>query len=273
MLFLHSKHITDLYCLVDDVLHDIEKPMRVGRPPLLSPSELVTALIWNSLTVRSKTLRGIHVWLCLYHQAEFPKIPGYSAFVAECHAALPLLLAVLQALLVDTAAVRILDSTMLPVCKHHRANSHRVAKGIARFGKNHQGWHYGFKLHASVDMDGRLAGIFFTPANESDSQMMPRILNRHTRLAVGDTSYGAKVMGRRIWEEYGTVVIAPPHPSQKRKLMATWQHLLLEYRSKIESAFDLLKEHLHFVSSFPRSVAGYLLHYVRVLSGYQVQAL
>ena len=273
MLSLQREHITNLYCLVDDLVKELGRPPHMGRPSLLSPSELVTALVWNSLTVRSKTLKDIHEWLRLYHQADFPKIPKYSAFVDQCHRELPLLLHVLRELLRTEAPVRIMDATMLPVSKRHRADFHKVAKGVAAWGKNHQGWHYGFKLHASVDMKGRLSRIALTPASVYDAQMMPAILDKHTKVAVGDTLYGASVMGRRIFEEYGTIVIAPPFPSQKRKLMARWQHFLLEYRSKIESVFDYLKEHLHLVSSFPRSVRGYLLHYVRVLLGYQMQVL
>jgi hypothetical protein len=148
-----------------------------------------------------------------------------------------------------------------------------VAKGIAQFGKNHQGWHYGFKLHASIDFEGRLSQVALTPANVYDAQMMPNILNEYAKVAVGDTLYGAKVMGKIIFERYGTIIIAPPFPKQRKKVMAKWQHDLLEYRSKIESVFDYLKEHLGLVSSFPRSIGGYLLHYLMVLVGYQVLCL
>lgn len=55
--------------------------------------------------------------------------------------------------------------------------------------------------------------------------------------------------------------------------MTKWQHWLLKTRTKIESVFDYLKEHLHLVSSFPRSVPGYFFHCLRILSGYQVLAL
>jgi Transposase DDE domain len=273
MLSLQREHITNLYCLVDDFTREIERSPHTGRPSLLSPAELATALVWNSLTVRSKTLKDIHAWLRLYHQADFPKIPKYSAFVDQCHKELPLLLRILRELLATGAPIRIMDATMLPVSKPHRADSHKVARGIAAFGRNHQGWHYGFKLHASVDIYGRLCRIALTPASVYDAQMMPKILDKKTKVAVGDTLYGARVMGRRIFEEYGTIVSAPPFPKQQKKLMARWQHFLLEYRPKIESVFDYLKEHLHLVSSFPRSVGGYLLHYARVLLGYQIWTL
>ncbi len=165
-----------------------------------------------------------------------------------------------------------MDSTVLPVCKRHRADSHKVCRNIADFGKNHQGWHYGFKLHMSVDPHGKLCGLAFTPASHSDTQQIPKILNEQTRIAVGDTLYGARVMREYIWKHYGTIIIAPPYPQQRKKLMAPWQQRLLSLRSKIECVFDMLKEHLNLVSSFPRSVSGYLLHYVRILLGYQIMA-
>ena len=103
--------------------------------------------------------------------------------------------------------------------------------------------------------------------------MMPKILNEHCEIAVGDTLYGASVMGNVIRKKYGTVIIATPHPKQRRKIATSWQIMLLNQRSKIESVFDYLKEHLHLVSSFPRSVAGYVLHYLRILLSYQIMAL
>lgn len=173
----------------------------------------------------------------------------------------------------DKAPVRFMDSTMVPVCKIYRAGSHKVSKNIAQFCKNHQGWHYGFKLHASVDNQRRFCGLALTPANVHDAQMMPNILHEKTRFAVGDGAYTARVMREHIWEIYGTIIVSPPHPKQKRKVIALWQHLLLTTRPKIESVFDYLKEHMNLVSSFPNSVNGYLLHYVRILLSYQILAL
>lgn len=271
MASLEKHHIIDLYCLIEDLL-PVEKASS-GRPPILSRTEVVTILIWHSLLQRDKTLKEIHQNISLYHKDDFPRIPSYSTFVQECHRVFPLLVIILRECLNDTASARILDSTFLPVCKYQRADSHKVAKNLASFGKNHQGWHYGFKLHASIDTKGRLSGVFFTPANIHDIHGMKKILNENCRVAVGDTLYGARVMGRQVFEEYGTIIIAPPHPKQRRKIATDWQNALLSIRSKIESAFDVLKEHMHLVTSFPRSVRGYFLHYVRILIGYQLSRL
>jgi hypothetical protein len=270
MLFLSSHHIVDLYCWVDQ--HIEKTPYCTGRPALLSETEVITILIWNTIVLKQKTLKDIHTMMSTYHSNDF-HLPKYSAFVHHCHSALPEMITLLESLLCDTEPIRIMDATMLPVSKPHRADSHKVAKDIAQFGKNWQGWHYGFKLHASIALDGRLCALMLTGANIYDAQVMPKLLNQHCTLAVGDTLYGAKVMGKIIKEKYGTVIIAPPWPTQKQKVSTPWQIDLLNQRSKIESMFDYLKEHLHLVSSFPRSVGGYVLHYVRILLSYQIMAL
>lgn len=272
MLFLYSHHIVDLYCWIDDL---IEYPVdrKVGRPLLLSDAEIVTVLVWNALVLHQKTLKDLHAFVSMYHASDFPRFPKYSGFSAACHRALPRCLEMLHLLLDTSAPIRIMDATMLPVCKLHRVDHHKVAKNIAQFGKNWQGWHYGFKLHASITPTGILSGIALTPANIHDAQMEYLLLNESCHIAVGDTLYGARVTRERMWRRYGTVIIAPPHPKQKRKIATPWQIELLDIRSKIESVFDYLKEHLHLVTSFARSVNGYLLHYVRILLGYQIMAL
>lgn len=272
-LSLHPNNIVDLYCSVDDFLPTKLPKLRGGRPQKLTDSELVTILLWNALAVKQKTIKDLWLWMSFYHRRDFPKMPKYRGFLAHCHRVLPRMIKLLQQLLCDTEPLRFLDSTMLPVCKLKRADRHRVAAGIADFGKNHQGWHFGFKLHMSIDPQGRLCGFVITPANEHDAQKMPHLVNRYTKIAVGDTLYGASVMGRILWEQFGTIVVAPPHYKQKKKLMTEWQFILLNMRSKIESAFDYLKEHLHLVTSFPRSPLGYLLHYIRILLGYQIRCL
>src|ERR1035438_4546090 len=259
MLFLYSHHIVDLYCWVDDLVeYPVERKM--GRPRSIEDAEIITILVWNAVVLRQKTLKDLHRFIAMYQRQDFPTFPKYGGFVARCHHALPQCFELLTLLLDTNAPVRIMDSTMLPVCKLHRADSHRVAQPVARFGKNWQGWHYGFKLHASINMNGVLAGIALTPASVYDAQMEHLLLNKNCRIAVGDTLYGARVMRERMWRRYGTVVIAPPYPKPTRKIATPWQIDLLNIRSKIESVFDYLKEYLHLVTSFARSIDGYLLH-------------
>lgn len=264
---LQKHHIVDLFVWVDDMLPTEIKP---GAKSVLRDSELLTILIWDGLCEPHKNLSAVYTWITREYGDCFPKLPKYQNFVAHVHRLLPKLVWFLQTLLATDAPLRFADSTMLPVCKPVRANRHKVAKAVADFGKNWQGWHYGFKLHAAIDHKNRLAALVFTPANEHDNQVMERLVNDQTRLLVGDSHYGGSIMRKRLWKKHKTIVIAPPHHTQRKKLATEWQMLLLRLRPKIEAAFGVLKEQHHLATSYPRSVRGYFVHYVRVLLGYQM---
>lgn len=268
---IQKHHIVDLFVWVDDTLKALNKPAKTGRPPVLSDSELLTVLIWDGLTEGHRTLRQLYDWINREYKDCFPRLPAYQNFIAQCQRNLDNLVFLLSLTLRSAAAVRFCDSTMLEVCKLQRAKQHKVAKAAAAYGYNHQGVHYGFKLHAAIDVNNRLAATVFTPADRYDGQLLERLVNKHTRLAVGDSHYGGSVERKRAWQRFGVIVVAPPHHKQKRKLMAGWQKQLLGLRSKIEASFDELKEHLGLVTSFPRSIKGYFVHYLRVLLGYQMR--
>lgn len=267
MRALQRQYIVDVFVLVDDSLPKQVKP---GARSVLTDSELLTILIWDGLTEPHKNLSAIYNWIEREYRDCFPKLPKYQNFVAHVHRLLPQMVWTLQSLLVCNASLRFADSTMLPVCKPVRADRHKVTKGVAAFGRNWQGWHYGFKLHAAIDHKNRLAALVFTPANEHDNQVMEHLVNDSTKVLVGDSHYGGSVMRKRLWKKHKTVVIAPPHHTQRKKIATGWQMLLLHMRPKIEATFGKLKETRFLVTSFPRSVAGYFTHYVRVLLGYQV---
>jgi hypothetical protein len=270
MLFLRSQDITEIYVLVDDLVPKQTKNLKGGRPPILKSSEIVTILIWNVLTVQQKTLKSLYRWIHCYHATDFSNLPTYNGFLAEVHRSFSLCLEVLSHFMKMQTPIRFMDSTMLPVCSLRRAKKHRVSKGIATFGKNWQGWHFGFKLHASIDPHGHLTGIFFSNASTHEHLGIPFLVGRNPCIAVGDTSYSSKRFREILWK-YRILILAPPNPrSGPKHPMTKWQQTLLRSRTKIEAVFDYLKEHLHLVSSFPRSVKGYLVHYVRILLGYQI---
>lgn len=267
---IQKQHIVDVFVWVDDTLKQRGQLTRTGRPSVLRDSELLTILIWDGLAEGHRTLRQVYNWIKRDYSDCFPRLPAYQNFVAQVHRNLEQLVYLLQLTLPTTAPLRFADSTMLPVCKPIRADRHRVSKGVADFGQNWQGWHYGFKLHLSIDHLNRICAAVFTPASEHDNQVEERLVNQHTKILVGDSHYGGSVQRKRLWQRFQCLVVAPPHYKQQRKIMTSWQHVLLTLRPKIEATFDYLKEHKYLVTSFPRSVAGYFVHYLRVLLGYQM---
>lgn len=270
MRAVQKQHIVDVFVWVDDNLPKPVNNRLGGRPSALSNSELLTILIWDGLCEPHKNLSSVYDWISREYGDCFPHMPTYQNFVAHVHRLLPKMVWLLQSLLATTAPLRFADSTMLPVCKYIRAERHKVAKGVAAFGKNWQGWHYGFKLHASSDHHGRLAALVFTAASEHDNQVEEQLANAHTKILVGDSHYGGSVQRKRLWKRFQCLVVAPPHYKQRKQMATAWQMLLLHMRPKIEATFGKLKEQRYLVTSFPRSVEGYFTHYIRVLLGYQM---
>ncbi len=138
MLSLQSHHIVNLYVWIDDLVPD--RSHGVGRPSILSESELITILLWNTLLLRQKTIKDMYRFTRCHLSSEFPRLPTYNAFLERCHKVATIMFDVLQKLLERDAPIVFMDSTMIPVCGLKRADSHKVAKNIAKYGKNHQGW-------------------------------------------------------------------------------------------------------------------------------------
>ena len=273
MRVLHSHHILPLYVWVDDAAASASQTeKKLGRPAVLRDSEVVTILAFNLLTVQQQTLRQVYDWVKQYHRSDFPKLPNYQNFVKHCHRVVPLLNSLLGSLLMSEAQLRFMDSTMLEVCRLVRRKWHRVARGYARTGHNWQGEHYGFKLHLSIDNDGHICAYVFSDALAHDSRAIPYLVNQHTKVAVGDTGYRS-ALHKKLHQLWGTVFVVSPHYKQRKQVMTKSQWKLLKRRPKIETVFDYLKQHLHLQTSFPRSVQGYALHYVRVMLGYQLLQL
>ncbi len=231
----------------------------------------MTILLWGTFVLKAQNLKIIYEVMRSGYRHYFPFLPDYSSFLRQCHKAIPVLLAILKRSM-EGKEIQFVDSTPLEVCKIYRANSHKVARGIAKFGKNHQGWHFGFKLHATVDINGKLCAVIFTPANVYDAQVLPDLAlgNEEAKMFVGDGGYTARIMRERMWEEHGIFVLAPAHPKQKTKLAALWQIQIQKLRKIIETTFGVLKERFLLETHLPRSLNGFLLHYLRVLLTFQL---
>lgn len=198
MRLLRQHHIVNLVAVVDVFLPRKTSNPLGGRPVKLHVNEAIALLLFSSMVAPQRTLSGIYQWAQVHYYRKFC-LPAYSSWIRKCRQALPGMLTILNQLLVRDAPLRFMDPTMLPVCKLVRADRHKVAKGVAAFGKNWQGWHYGFKLHAACNPKGQLAAVFFTPANEYDVQQIPHLVNDATDIAVGDGGYTASVMRRKMW--------------------------------------------------------------------------
>ena len=58
--------IVALYTVIDDAVKELEKPGKTGRPALLTNSEIITILVYNTLILRQKTLKDIHNFILVF---------------------------------------------------------------------------------------------------------------------------------------------------------------------------------------------------------------
>ena len=85
----------------------------------------------------------------------------------------------------------IVDSVPLPVCRFARAPWCVRFRGQASYGKDHadRQTFYGFRLHAQLSWPGLFTRVFLAPANESDGEIVPFLLEGTTGVVLGDRNY------------------------------------------------------------------------------------
>jgi hypothetical protein len=88
--------------------------------------------------------------------------------------------------------VGIIDSMPIPVCRFARAPWCVRFRGLAREGYEHadRQTFYGFRLHLRLGWPGVITHAFLAPANETDGEIAPIVLEGTQGLALGDRCAG-----------------------------------------------------------------------------------
>lgn len=233
-----------------------EREYPKGRKPTLKNSEAVTcAVLWRRQNIASKK--------SLYEILEPPC--QYNAFVRAINRAgtyLALITAlILKVLARGTHTIKFTDATDLPVCLTKNARSHRTMDGLAAWSKTSKGWFYGLKLHLSADLVGRVLALRFTPGNSDDRAVFRKMNAALSGLFVADAGYVSDTLTRDFFKEGERLLITALRTNTKR-IAADWQIALLNLRMRVEVHFRSLKLRYGIVTSLPRSVDGYLTHYL-----------
>ena len=138
---------------------------------------------------------------------------------------------------------------------------------LASRSKTALGWFYGLKLHAMTDIFGNLLGIRFTTGKVNDRIVLDAFLEKlHSSIIIADAGYISKRLEKKASKQ-GNILLTCLRKSSLR-LASFLDICLLNLRPRIEILFSILKERLGLVTSLPRSVDGYLAHYIHVIFGY-----
>lgn len=163
--------------------------------------------------------------------------------------------------------VKFTDSTDIPVCLNKNGRRHKTMYRLAAWSKTDKGSFYGLKLHLSGDAEGRPLAIRLTPGN-SDDRAVFRTMNEKLRgLFATDAGYVSEQLERDFFIEHKRAVITATRKNMK-KIAAPWQIALLNLRMRVEIHFRVLKVCYELVTSLPRSIDGYLTHYLAAIAAH-----
>jgi hypothetical protein len=159
------------------------------------------------------------------------------------------------------------DSTDIPVCLPKNAKHHQTMRGLAEWGRTGKGWFYGLKLHLTSDLGRRVLALMFSRGNMADSAMFANLNKDLEGIFVADAGYTGEKLAREFHIEHRRWLLARPRRNMK-KLMSEIDNLLYATRMIVEGNFRSLKMTYGLVTSLPRSVNGYLAHYLYALTAY-----
>ena len=283
---LHTTLIT-IYVFVDDMQDAILESIRPlltrptkGTPPIkkhkLSVSEIATLAIFRFYTGH-RNWKDFYNHIKTYHQKDFPNLPTYQNFIAAidklaCFSAI-LLQGFMHFFRTHThgEATKFVDGSKLKVCEITRSLSHKVAKDYATKSKTHTGWFYGFRLHIIVNEWMEILGCKIASGSKDERKVLASMWDNIIGMIVADAGYIGKQWAEKA-KEGGKVLFAAVRANMK-KLMTKAQHALLKERQKVEIVFSVLKLRFGIENTLPRSIQGYLAHYLWALTAYQLKKL
>src|SRR5262249_14323730 len=139
------------------------------------------------------------------------------------------------ALLPCDPALAIVDSVPVPVCRLAHAPRCRRFRAEAAFGKDagSRGFFYGLRAHLRVSWPGVVTAVSLAPANRSDLELVPELVDGLTGQVLADRAY----WNPRLTAELAEAGIALLAPYQHRSTDPTPERskLLNRVRRQIET--------------------------------------
>jgi len=253
------KEIQEKVSLVHEEVNLKKGSGAIGRPRKLEDKEVITLAVYQHQ-------QGIPTKKQIYN--DFRPPCTYKTFNESVNRLLPQILRIFLTLIAlnrkNAHAIKYTDSTDIPVCLNKNAKYHKTMHGLAQWGRGSKGFYFGLKLHVTTDFEGRLLALTFTPANTDDRAVFMKLNDRLKGLFVADAGYISKELSKKFYQEGERLLMAKPKANMK-KLATLWQHLLYNTRARVETLFNNTKKFRGLISSFPRSIDGYLCNFLGAL--------
>ena len=137
-------------------------------------------------------------------------------------------------------------------------------KILATKTNNGMRWYYGLKLHIIIEPSGSIINARITTASTYDTVGHKMFLSTYPNsIYIGDKGYLSK-KNSEIASRYNSLIYTPLRKNMKcYSITNKDQQRYKSIRKKVETTFSLLKTRYNLVSTLPRSLNGYLSHYIR----------
>jgi len=159
------------------------------------------------------------------------------------------------------------DSTDVPVCLNKNATHHKTMKLLSSWGHSGKGLYYGLKMSITTDLKRNLLAVSFGTGGSDDRKTFKKMNKDINGIFVADAGYISKDLEKEFYVEHKRILFAKPRANMK-KIITEFQYHLYNTRMLIELNFRNLKMLYAFITSFPRSIDGYLANYIYSLLAY-----
>ena len=254
--------LTALYVKIDD---EIGGRRWLGRPPLLTDSELVCLAVAQALLGCRSEARWLR--FARAHLARmFPYLPQRSGYNRRLRAALPLIKRVIRLLAADTDFwldnVWIADSTPVECGRSRPTVKRSSMAGWANYGycASHSRWFWGLRLYLIATPAGMPISWALADPKLDEREVLAAMLEVEPELAasrpglllITDKGFRAR------WFETGldSQGIELLRPSMRNEQQRPGEHLLKPVRQLIESVNDTLKGQLDLEAHGGRTFEG-----------------
>lgn len=258
-----TEFLTEVFCLVDDILRDMKAQLRERGEPLRSrgpsptvPDSVVLTCELTGEFLGHDTDKGLFQYFRRHHHDLFPALGSVCRTTFTRQAAnLWSVKHMLHRRLLRRLCTRhrgvvpqvsVTDSFPMPICRLMRASHCEVFEREAAFGYNetHDQTMYGFKGHVEIAWPGAVVHTAIAPANEHDTTVAPEVLEGGptrgnprdaSRTVLGDTAYRSKRLNASLSE---TIELETPPRSDE----ATWPIQRIQVRRRVETVISQLCE-------------------------------
>lgn len=245
---LTEDYITEVFCLIDDMMKKNEKSLRSRGPaPKLSDAEVITMEIaGESLGMDCDKI--IHRYFRDHWKPLFPALGDRTTFLRQAanlwqikHQIREKLL---KYLLPNGSHISIADGFPMPVCSFRRANFAKLFKGNATYGHcaAKSMTYYGLKGHLLIDLSGLIVDCTVAPANIDEREML---LEMHTKAGgnvLGDKGYMCNETMKNEFKALDITLHTPLRANMKDCRPPETVKILNDRRRLIETVVGQLSE-------------------------------